>query len=248
MQATDAIIVAGKTENPLFFDCAPGGCKSLIDLNGRPALSYLVENLKRCEHVSRVILLSDKATFDVVPDVDVFVEFNGSETESVLAGIQAVKDADKCLIMNADMPLASSEAITDLLANAPDSDIVYPIVEKTNVKNAFPDRTAYYVQAKEGKYTGSSCLLFRPSIALSREELLANLLGVRKNPAALMKIVGPGIALRLMLSVIGLNDFEQQLSSALDLDCRVFVSRYPELFVSIDSIEDIELMKQELLS
>lgn len=248
MKLTDAIVVAAKTDNPSFSECAPRGCKSLINVNGRPAVSYLIESLKRCELVSRIVLLSDIATYESSPDVDKFVEVNGSELDSILAGVRAVEDSDKCLIMNADMPLVSLEALTDLLTCAPDCDIVYPIVEQTDVKDAFPSRTAYYVQAKEGKFTGSSCLLFRPSVALSKEDLLTNLLNARKNPAMLMKIVGPGIALKLMLSTLGIKDIELQLSRALNLDCRVFVSHYPELFISIDSIEDIRFMEQELAS
>lgn len=246
VKVTDAIIVAAKTENPSFSDCARGGCKSLININGRPAVSYLIDNLKQCELVSRIVLLSDTATFDAAPEVDKYVEVNGSELDSILAGVRAVEDSDKCLIMNADMPLVSSEALTNLLTYAPDSDIVYPIVEQSDIKGAFPGRSAYYVQAKEGKFTGSSCLLFRPSVALSKEDLLANLLNARKNPAMLMKIIGPGIALKLMLSTLGIKDIELHLSRALNLDCRVFVSHYPELFVSIDCVEDIRFMEQKL--
>lgn len=247
MIATNAIIMAvGKTQDESLSQFAPNGCKSLIDINGRPALSYVLENLRNCNLISKVILVSDKITRDLVPDADIFIEAHDYSSDSIMASIREIDDSKRCLMMGGDMPVSSCEAINDLLSCAPDCDVVYPVVEKADVKDAFPNREAYYVQAKEGKFTGSSCLLFKPEIAFSKEELLVNLLNARKNPKALLGLVGPGVALKLMFGSPSLLDLEKWISDALQIDCKVFHSHFPELVMSIDCAKDIALMEEDL--
>lgn len=244
---TDAIVIAaGTTEDARFTCLAPGGRKSLISVGGRPAVSHLVDSLKESERVSRVILVADGAGRDVAPNADVFVEALGSEAESVMAGVRAANGASRCLVMSGDMPLASAAAVDDFLTSAPDCDVVCPVVGKTDVEDVFPGRTVSYFRAKEGCFAASSCLLFRPETALSREEMLVSLLGARRDPKALLGIIGPWVGLKMMLSTLALKDFERYLSEALGLTCRVFITHFPELVFSIDSPDDIGLVEREL--
>ena len=224
---------------------APEGRKSLIDINGRPAVSYLVESLKNCDGVSKVIVVSDQPGFDAAPGADVCIEAVGDLSDCVLTGLEAV-EAERCLIMGGGMPLASREAITDLLDCSPESDLVYPIVSKSDVLEAFPGRTAFYVETKEGYFTGSSCLLFDPKVAASREALVTRLLAAKSNPKELLGLVGPALAMKFMLSKLALREFEEHLSKALDMSCRVFVTHFPEMLVSIDTAGDVGLMEREL--
>lgn len=247
MKPTDAIVVAaGQVKDPELAAAASNGPKSLIPVNGRPAVSYVVENLRKCSLISRIILVCDEPTFSAVSGADVHVVAHDDSTEVVVAAIREAQDAQRCLIMSGDMPLATSEAITDFLTGAPEADVIYPVVGKADVRQVYPERAAYYVETKEGPFTGSSCLLFRPSMALSRERLLMKLLNARKDPRSLLSLIGPGLVLKFMVSTLSLREFEQHLSRAMDLDVRVFISHFPELLLSIDSITDIALIEREL--
>lgn len=247
MKQTDAIVVslAGKVQSDLAV-MAPHGRKSLIELNGRTAISYLVENLKLCSGISQVIVVSDQPGFDAAPGADVFIEAGGDMSDCVMQGIGAV-NSERCLIMAGDMPLASSESITDLLKCSPESDVVYPIVGKADVVDVFPGRSAFYVETKEGHFTGSSCLLFDPKVAMSRQEMLTRLLGAKNSPKEMLGLLGPALAMRLMLSKLALREFEEHLSRVLDMSCRVFITHFPEMLVSIDTAGDVGLMERELL-
>ena len=243
MKLANAIVLAATTRDPDMAGIAPGGSKSLIPINGRPAVSYVVDNLRACKLISNITLVSDKAAFELVPDADVFVEVCGDETQSIIAGIRSANGAERCLLISGDMPLASVEALEDFLTCAPSSDVVYPVVGRDDMEDSLPGRKAHYVGTDEGHFTGSSTLLFRPEAALSREDLLATLL---KNPASLIGLLGPGLAFKMMLSRLSIKAFEENLSEALEMSCRVFVSHYPELIMSIDSPNDIGLMEREL--
>ncbi|MCL5102920.1 MAG: nucleotidyltransferase family protein [Armatimonadetes bacterium] len=245
MIPTNAIVIVPARDGDMAA-ISPGGSKARIPINGRPAISYVIDNLRACDLISSVTLVCDKATYELAPDADTYVEANGDETSGILAGARAANGAGRCLVISGDMPLASPEAIGDFLACAPDCDVVYPVVERNDVEDFFPGRKAHYVGAREGHFTGSSILLFRPEVALSRDRLLATLLNARRDPASLVGLLGPALAFKLMLSTLSVGDFEESLSTALGVNCRVFVSHYPELILSIDSPEDITLIEAEL--
>ncbi|MCX6345808.1 MAG: nucleotidyltransferase family protein [Armatimonadetes bacterium] len=246
MKITAIVMASNVTADPALARISPNGLKSLISVNGKTAVSYVVENLKACKHISNVILVADKDSRCDMPEPDLFIESSGSEAQDIMAAVRAAGDASRCLIITGDMPLANAEVITDFLTHAPDCDLVYPIVEKTDVKEVFPQHEAYYVGTKEGRFTGSSSLLFRPEVAIEHEAMITNLLNARKNPSALLGLLGPGMAMKLMFAKPAISDFEAQLSRALGIDCRVFISHYPELVMSIDSTDDIRLMDSHL--
>lgn len=244
MKQTDAIVMAMASKVSVdLAPLAPSGRKSMIALNGRPAVSYLVESLKQCGGVSKVILVTDEPDSSV--QADMHIAATGDLTEDLLAGIRSAS-SDRCLIMNGDMPLASCESLTDMLSCAPACDVVYPIVGKGDVSEAFPGRSAFYVETKEGHFTGSSCLLFDPRVALSKEGMLARLLAAKSDPKQLLGLLGPALAVKFMFSKLALGEFEEHLSRALDMTCRVFITHFPEMLVSIDTPSDVRLMEKEL--
>jgi len=246
MRTTDAIVIATGTVKDPELACIARGPKSLIQFDGRPAVAYLLDNLKAAQHIRRIVLVSDKATFDCVQGVDVHIDATDDSTSTVVGAIRAAQGAGRCLIMSGDMPLASSEAIDDLLVHAPDADVIYPVVSKADVKKVYPDRKAFYVNTKEGRFTGSSCLLFKPDVALANEKLMVRLLDAREDPKALLGLFGMGVALKFMFTTCALHEFEERLSDALGLAARVFISHFPGLLVSIDSVDDIKLLEHEL--
>ena len=247
MLITEAMVVAaGTTGDPELARLAPGANKALTPIQGRPAVSILVDNLKNCEAVSRVILVGDGAVQKAAPKANVLIDAADLEADSIMEGIRAAGDAARVLILRADMPLVSPEALSDLLTYAPDADVVYPIIEEPDMKSDFPERSPYYLKTKEGHFTGSTCVLVRPKIALSADRLLATLLEARTNPTALVGLVGPLFAMKVMVSSIGLGEFESHLCQSCQFTCRVFVSHYPELFISIDSARDIPMIEQAL--
>lgn len=243
----DVVVVAVRSAPSPDLDLADvGGYKSLIEIAGRPAVSYVVENLRACDQVSRIVLVSNEDTREAAGEVDEFAEATGDQSEAVAAAVRALRDSPRCLVLTGDMPLACAEGISDLLNCIPDADLVYPVVGKEDVDEVYPGRKPYYVTTKEGKFTGSSLLVLRPSAVLSRGDLIVKLLNARKNPASLLGLVGAGFALRMMISTLALSEFQNSLSTGLGIDCRLFISHYPELFVSIESELDIRLMEREL--
>jgi len=237
VSSTYAIVIAMPTVDQHFAGVALGGQKSLVPIGGRPAIARLIDHLKASGSVERVVVVGDETVLDAASEADVRVMAQSTESASVMTGIAAAEGAERCLVMAGDMPLATSEAISDFLNSAPDAGVVYPVTSKEDVEELFPTRKTSYVKAKEGRFTGSSCLLFRKDAALAREKVLVDLLEARKNPTALLGLIGPMVGLKMMLSTLSLGEFERHLSEGLGLECRLF---------SLDSPEDVGLAEREL--
>ncbi len=217
---------------------APNGQKPLIELNGRPAISYLLDNLRLCELISGIILVTDSNDFCRFIEADSTIFVDSDLEQAVLAGIES-SSVERCLMLSADMPLASTQALSDLLQGAPDCDVVYPVVGRADMVRLLPDRTAYYIDTKEGCFTGSSCLLFDAQVALSRQSTISRLMSARSNPKELISLLGPKLVMKLMLTKVSTDELEAQLSAALDVNCRIYVTGYPEMLVSIDAPGDV---------
>lgn len=235
MISTDAIVVA-----------AAGDSGSLTALNGRPSAAHLIDTLQSCGAISRVILVCDSDSYTRLGCQCTHVVAGGAEADDLMAGIHEARQADRCLVMAGDMPLATVEAVDDLLANAPDADIIYPVTSRADVESVFPGRLTPYLSTRDGQYTGSSCLLFRPEVALAREDLISGLMQARQDPSSLVRLVGPWVGLKFAMSKPSLVEIAEMLSDALRLDCRVFLTHYPELLFSIETPFDIELARSGL--
>ncbi len=244
-KSVSAIVVATPTADHHFDGVAPGGRKSLVPVIGRPAISHLADALNSSELVSRVVVVGDQAVLDAVPSAE-GVSAASTEAGSVVAGVRASEEAEWCLVMSGDMPLVTAEAVDDLLTSAPESDVVYPITSQQDMEDLYPSRKTGYLRVKEGHYAGSSCLLVRGNVALRKEKQLAQVLEARRSPAALLSLVGPWTAVKLMAGAMSLRDLERFLSDALGLDCRVFITHYPELLFSLDTPEDVSTAREQL--
>lgn len=221
---------------------APNGQKPLIELNGRPAVSYLLDNLRRCALISSITLVTDSPDYSCCIEADSTIFVDGDLEQAVLAGINS-SDAGRCLMMAADMPLASAQGLSDLLQSAPDCDVVYPVVGRADMVRLLPHRTAYYVNTKEGSFTGSSCLLFDSQVALSRQSTVSRLMSARSNPKELISLLGPKLVMKLMLTKVSTAELEAQLSAVLDVSCKMYVTSYPEMLVSIDTLSDVSAIE-----
>lgn len=246
VSAAALVIAARSSANSGIDLSATYGHKSLIRLNGRTAISHVIDNVRSCPRVGRIVLVSEGEGIVERSGADEHIEAADGDTRAVLAGLRAVREFERCVIIAGDMALASPEALEDMIGRSPDADVVYPVVEKAVVGAAYPDLTPYYVRTQEGSFTGSGCLLVRPEEALRKESTLVSVLEARSNPASLLGLVGAGFALRMMFSTLSIRDFEETLSGALGLRCRVYASPHPELFVSIDSPENLALIEREL--
>jgi len=251
MAEIGAVVIGGGTISDPGLRAAAGvDCKSLISLNGKVMIQWIVEALRNARTVGPIVLVGPEALsrLEVARLADRVLAEETHEVENLLKGMDSLPTSERILMVTGDMPLLTPEAIDDLAANGPDADIVYPTVAKQDILAEFPDRKWVFVRAKEGEFTGSSAVMFRPGALRDHRDTLRKVFDARRSVADLVKMWGVGFALRFALGQLSLADAERRISEVLDLDGRTYVSHYSELAFDVDKPSDIPLAEEKLRS
>lgn len=251
MAQIDAIVIAGgRILDPEFRAAAGVDCKSLIPIHRKPMVRWVLDALKGTPCIRSVVLVGPEqlAQPGVAEIADHVLLEEDDEVENLMKGMDALPGSERILMVTSDMPLLTPEAIDDLVANAPEADIVYATVNKDHVLAEFPERKWVFVRAKEGEFTGSSAVLFRPEVFRHHRETLRKVFDSRRSVGDLVKLWGIGFALKFALGQLSLKDAERRISEVLNVDGRAYISRYPELAFDVDKASDIALARDRLAS
>jgi len=237
-------------------------------LNGRIMVSYVVEALKAAERVDRVAVVGapelkghpDLATADLV------IEEGEGRSENLFLGLDAFPDAERVLMVTSDMPMATAEMCDDLLRNlGEDVDLGYTLVRHETVLAKYADRPApppdpqygqlpnwVTVTLRDGRFTGTACLLFRREAIEKCRPLVKSIFDDRnmKNVIATLKpvfglcfLLRVGLALKVpaLGSLVSIADIERRLGDGLGLKCRGYVSPHAELAFDVDHATDVPI-------
>jgi len=246
MPKADAIVLAGGTiTDPEFRAAAGVDCKSLLPLNGKPMAQWVVQALNSSQSIGSVVVVGPEELRDALPDCAVLTE-GTHEVENLTRGMDAFPDAERIVMVTSDMPLLSPQAIDDLTQNTPEADIVYPTIGREAIMAEFPDRKWTFIRAKEGDFTGSSAVMFRPDAFRDHVDTLRKVFDSRRSVAALVKMWGMNFALKFALGQLSLKDAERRISEVLNVNGRAYVSSYPELAFDVDHASDIEIAESRL--
>ena len=246
MSKVDAIVLGGGTITDPEFKAAAGvDCKSLLMLNGKPMAQWVVQALQSAETIGSVVVVGPESLENAL-DGAKFLAEGSHEIENLTKGMDAMPDAERILMVSSDTPLLSPQAIDDFVLNCPEADIVYPTIGKEEITAEFPDRKWVFIRAKEGEFTGSSAVLFRPDAFRDHMDTLRMVFDSRRSVAALVKMWGFSFALKFALGQLSLKDAERRISEVLNVNGRAYVSRYAELAFDVDHASDIALAEQRL--
>lgn len=272
----DAVILAGGVipEREADFRQAVGvGCKSLIPLNGRLMVRYVIEALKGARGINRVAVVGPKE-LQGHPDcaaADVVLKESAGRSENLFLALDAFPDADRILMLTSDIPLVTPEMIDDFIVHLPpEVDLAYVFVREETVLAKYADRPAPPVEEggrqmpnwvtvalKEGKFTGTPCVAFSQGAAEKSRPFLkqifddrdmGNVINALKplfGAAFLMK-VGLAIKFPSLASLISITDVEEKLSKGLGLTCRGYVSPHAEMAFDVDHLTDVSIAERVL--
>jgi hypothetical protein len=162
------------------------------------------------------------------------IEEGADEVDNLFRGVEALPGAE-CVLMGAsDLPMLTPESVDDLIANAPDVDVVFPICEQSVTLAQYPDREWTFVKTTDGAFTGGCGFLFRPEALLARREWVQEVFDSRRNPWKLMRIWGLVFGIKALLHRVSLAGAEARISEVLKLTGRAYITQYPELCYDLD--------------
>lgn len=252
----DAVILAGSANTGKLKECSPATNEALIDIGGRYMVEYVVEVLARMPEIDRIIIVGPVS--DLVPlygdNPKIRLTEGGSTViESLKQGVKMAdcrEDRSGVLVVTADVPLITEEAIRDFLSACGDrsADLYYPVIPQQVSEQKYPGVKRTYVRLKDGCFTGGNIVLFNARILDRVASQAEEFVRLRKKPLAMCRLIGFRFILKYLLGQLSIRDAEQRVCQMLNFTGKAVISRYAEIGVDVDKPCDLELARQALLS
>lgn len=232
--------------------------KALIAVSGKILVEYVVDALKGCKFVDKIVVVGPVG--DLAPALHAKVEQiippRDSMLDNAVAGVEALPLDVPTLVVTADAPLLTPSHFDWLVSTCRDQDakIFWPIINKIQNEEKFPGTKRTYVRLNEGTFTGGNFILCDPAIFLSHRELLLNVVAARKSPLNLFRILGFAFVLKFLLTQLGIPvltiaDLEKRIGEILGgIKVKGVLCPDPEVGIDVDKVEDLEMVRQVLKS
>lgn len=248
-----AIVLAGRRNEGAFREVSPAAWEALVEIAGRPMVSYVAGALREALGVGRVVVVGPAdlegtlgADVEVVEPGDSLVE-NLRRGFAALAASEGREDGgpSPVLVCGGDLPLLSGEAVDALLAacEALPAAVHYPVIEKSACEARYPQARRTYASFREGTFTGGNAFLIAPEAREPLLDLVGRFYAARKSPLRLARLLGPAILIKFLLRRLSVRDIERLFQRWTGLAGRAVVFPYPEVGMDVDKVEDLALAK-----
>jgi GTP:adenosylcobinamide-phosphate guanylyltransferase len=243
----DAIILAGGENSKEMCQHTPQSYEALIDIVGKPMVTFVADALARSRQVDRIFVLgpvAELANCDFPPGTQL-VPNGPTIIETIRLGMRTLGHDRLVLVATADIPLLTAEAVNDFLAQCEkvEADLYYPIVPKEVNELSFPGNKRTYVRLREGVFTGGNLFLVKPGIVEQCAVVAEKFIAERKHPLVLCRMLGWSFVIRFLLGVLCLADVQQRVAELLGVRGAVVKSPFPELGIDVDKPSDLELVR-----
>jgi len=246
-----ALVFAGGKTGPAFAAAAgvadaPGG-RSLADINGQPMVQYVLQALQQARWVDRVILVAPSG-FPAQPNADEVVHADADLVGNIAAGLARCTGTEYVLLVTADIPFVTSEAIDDYVGVCLGAkvDVCYSAIPAEACEKRFPGMRRTYLRTRAGVFTGGNVVLQRAAVFERQAAMLRVARARRKSPAFLAKMIGWGNLLKLLTRRLELEDIGEAASRLLGVRCRIVVTPWAELGSDVDKPGDLALARSLL--
>lgn len=243
----DAIILAGGTNSKSLSTLNSQPYEALIEIAGRPMVSFVAEALAASSRVDRVFVIgpaTELAKCEFPPTATI-LEGGRTILDTISIGIAALGHQNRVLIATADIPLLTTAAVDDFLIQCSKvtADLYYPVVGKEVNKRHYPASKRTYARLRDGVFTGGNIFLVNPAIVPQCMKVAAKIIANRKNPWKLACIMGWLFLFRFIIGRLSLKAAESRVSEILGITGAVIQSTYPELGIDVDKESDLELVR-----
>ena len=210
--------------------------KALVALEGKPMGAYVLEALRACTSVGRIVYVGP-TNVRLRGLYDVAVPSGRRLVDSMALGLGAAlgtAPAERLLVVTADIPWITGAGLDAFLAAAPDADLVYPAVTEAASVARFPHQQRTYARLRDGRLTGGNAVLLKAAAVPRLLPLMDSAFRARKNPLALARMFGPDVLLAVLLGRARIADLERRLERISGLRARALVTEDAALAADVD--------------
>ncbi|MDQ3457941.1 MAG: nucleotidyltransferase family protein [Deinococcota bacterium] len=217
--------------------------KALLTLGGKPMAGYVLDALRASRHIGGVVYVGP-TTPALAALADEVVPGGERVSESTRQGLEAAlarfPGAERLLVTTGDLPWLEAAAVDDLLENAPEAALVYPVVARRVSEARFPQAKRTYARLEEGEFTGGNFFLLKPGAVPTLVPLVERFYRMRKNPVAAASVVGLGTLLKFALGRLSLEDAEARVSALAGVPVRTYQTPFASIGADVDKASHLE--------
>lgn len=235
-----AVVLGGGGADDPVARAAGVPCKALAPYRGRALADWVLSALRASKAV-RTIVYAGELPAELAELADYRIAAGKLYSDTVGMGIGAalaVAPGHRILIVTADLPWLSGDAIDRFVAASP-AGLNYPIIPEEAALAAFPGQKRTFVQLKQGRFTGGNLGLIDPEVVPNLLLLTDRFFRARKNPLALSSLLGLGTTYDLLRGRADLPALEQRVGRLLDAPVKAVVSNDAGLGADIDKPEQL---------
>lgn len=243
----DAIVLAGGKGRGFDAGGAPE-YEALVNIGGRPMLSYVVSALERSTYVDRIFVAGPVAALACLNFSRrvTLVQSGENVLDTFAAGVRAAGAVKKFLVVTADIPLLSGDAVDAFVAlcGQAKAELYYPVVGQEDMCKSFPGSERTYVRFKEGAFTGGNLFLADARILPRCMETARRINANRKKPWRLAAMLGWTTLAKFALRRLSLEDARSAAERLLNVRGCVVRSAHAAVGMDVDKSSDLELVKK----
>ncbi len=249
----NVVILAGSSKKDDLEEQESVNNKSFIIINDQPMLAIILKTLKKVKSIEKIVVVGSAEelsglqkkgfSFNIVNQEDSFLN-------NIAAGMQKVEPNTPCLVISADIPLLTKEAVEDFILRCSphDCDLYYPIIQRDDCVKRFPEVERTYIHLKDGTFTGGNIMMVKPGWIISKIDDLNMYLSYRKRPWKLVQTLPLFLIFKYLIRRLTLKEVEDYLSRLFDIKARTVITPYVEIGVDVDKPSDLALVKKVLSS
>ena len=228
--------------------------KSLIKLNNKPMIQYVLEAIDECTYISDIVVsgITPKDIEPYSPSKNCYyIESGKSAFESTIIGINFVNSLENppdymCNIPS-DLPLISPQIINNVFESidwSKNFEIYQNWVGEKAIRLHYPNASKKIHKLKNGSFAGGDFYIYHPSILTpKRLKITEALMKNRKNFLMGAKVIGIGILIKFILKTLSLEDILRRFKK-LGIRGAIYITHFPETCVDLDYVEDIDIFEE----
>jgi GTP:adenosylcobinamide-phosphate guanylyltransferase len=227
--------------------------KALVPIAGRPMLLRVIDTLRRCPEVGRIVLcIEDPSLLDRMPELAAplaageiaTIRAAQSPARSVLAALDQVAEPLPLLVATADHPLLTPAMVRHFLGALGDADAAAAVAAESVIAAAYPQTRRTYIRLRDGAYSGCNLFAFTAANAAAAAAFWTRVERYRKQPWRLFAAAGPRTLLAFLLGRLDLAAVADRLSAMLGVKVRVVTLPFAEAAIDVDKPSDLALVEK----
>lgn len=216
--------------------------KALLKLQDQTLLEVAIR-AARDAGAERIVVVGADELKPFCARADVLLPEGHSGVDNVFTALDWLGETNnRVLILSTDLPFVSGAAITEFLNGCPNEvDICVPLVQRKTYDQKFPASPGTWNSLRRngaaGEWSTGSAFLIKTEALRRNRRLLESAFQARKNPFAMVKLLGFPFILKFLIRQLSVEDILSRAERVLD--CRgAALEAPPELAFDIDTPEE----------